>query len=76
MRKHILLFVMGFSAVATSRAQADRWQQRVKYTMDINMDVSSNKFTGKQKLNTPIIPLILSSVFFTICTGMRSSPVV
>jgi len=31
-------------------AQTDRWQQRVKYTMDINMDVNTNRFTGKQKL--------------------------
>ena len=31
-------------------AQPDRWQQRVKYSMDINMDVTTNRFTGKQKL--------------------------
>lgn len=31
-------------------AQTYRWQQKVKYTMDINMDVNTNKFTGKQKL--------------------------
>lgn len=31
-------------------AQPDRWQQKVKYAMDINMDVQTNKFTGKQKL--------------------------
>lgn len=31
-------------------AQPDRWQQRVKYTMDIDMDVSANRFTGKQQL--------------------------
>jgi len=33
-----------------SFAQPDRWQQRVKYTMDINMDVSTNRFTGRQTL--------------------------
>ena len=31
-------------------AQPDRWQQRVKYVMDVNMDVATNRFTGKQKL--------------------------
>lgn len=31
-------------------AQPDRWQQRVKYSMDIDMNVNSNQFTGKQKL--------------------------
>jgi hypothetical protein len=33
-----------------TQAQSDRWQQRVKYTMDINMDVTTNRFSGKQKL--------------------------
>jgi hypothetical protein len=31
-------------------AQPDRWQQRVKYTMSVNVDVNSNQFTGTQKL--------------------------
>jgi len=30
--------------------QPDRWQQRVKYTMNIEMDVTKNQFSGKQKL--------------------------
>src|SRR4026208_2206724 len=33
-----------------SFSQYGYWQQRVKYTMDINMDVTTNKFSGKQKL--------------------------
>ena len=32
-------------------AQADRWQQKVNYQMDIQVDASANKFTGKQKLD-------------------------
>ncbi|HEY1112999.1 MAG TPA: M1 family peptidase, partial [Chitinophagaceae bacterium] len=31
-------------------AQPDRWQQRVKYTMNIDMDVQSNQYKGKQQL--------------------------
>ena len=31
-------------------AQPDRWQQRVKYTMNVDMNVQTNRFTGKQKL--------------------------
>lgn len=31
-------------------AQPDRWQQRVKYVMNIDMNVQTNQFTGKQKL--------------------------
>ena len=30
-------------------AQPDRWQQKVKYVMDIDMNVQTNRFTGKQK---------------------------
>jgi len=32
------------------QAQSDRWQQRVKYTMDIKVDAPANKFTGTQHL--------------------------
>lgn len=28
----------------------DRWQQKVNYSMEIDMDVENNQFTGKQKL--------------------------
>lgn len=31
-------------------AQPERWQQRVKYTMNIDMNVSTNQFKGTQKL--------------------------
>ena len=31
-------------------SQPDRWQQRVKYVMDIDMNVQTNQFTCKQKL--------------------------
>lgn len=55
-----LLFCYG-----TLGAQPDRWQQRVKYVMNIDMDVQTNRFTGKQKLeywnNSPDT---LSRVFY------------
>ncbi len=44
----ILCLALIFSQL--SYAQSGRWQQRVKYTMDINVDVAGNRFTGKQKL--------------------------
>ncbi|MET0392228.1 MAG: M1 family metallopeptidase [Chitinophagaceae bacterium] len=31
-------------------AQPDRWQQKVKYVMDIDMNVETNRFTGTQQL--------------------------
>lgn len=49
----------------SSFAQPDRWQQRVKYTMDVNMDVITNRFTGKQKLvYTNNSPDTLDRVFY------------
>ncbi|MDX1904477.1 MAG: M1 family metallopeptidase [Thermonemataceae bacterium] len=46
-------------------AQVERWQQRVSYQMDINMDVQSNRFIGKQRLeyynNSPDV---LDKVFY------------
>ncbi len=31
-------------------AQVNRWQQRVEYTMNVEMDVNTNRFNGTQKL--------------------------
>lgn len=45
-----MLFSFFIFSTYLLQAQPDRWQQRVKYTMNIDMDVTSNKFTGKQKL--------------------------
>lgn len=48
-----------------SQAQSDRWQQRVRYTMHVNMDVSANRFTGKQVLEyTNNSPDTLTKVFY------------
>ncbi len=44
----LLLAVALLSSVAF--AQPSRWQQKVKYVMNIDMDVNSNQFTGKQQL--------------------------
>lgn len=49
MKRSILFLLVTFS-VFIVHAQTDRWQQRVKYTMDIDMNVETNRFTGKQKL--------------------------
>jgi hypothetical protein len=50
MRKRMLLLTICSLGLAVSFAQPDRWQQRVKYVMDIDMNVQTNRFTGKQKL--------------------------
>jgi hypothetical protein len=48
MKLFVLVAVSIFSITAFS--QSDRWQQKVKYTMQIDMNVQSNQFAGKQKL--------------------------
>ncbi len=45
---HAVLLLCGSYTIAF--AQPDRWQQKVKYVMDIDMNVQTNRFTGKQKL--------------------------
>lgn len=45
------LFVLLFSFFSlTLFAQPDRWQQRVKYTMNIDMNVQTNQYKGKQTI--------------------------
>ena len=50
--KHILFSVllMAITLPIASFAQPERWQQRAEYTMDIQMDVHTHRFTGTQKL--------------------------
>jgi hypothetical protein len=46
-------------------AQPGRWQQRVKYTMNIDVDAVTNKFTGKQRLEyTNNSPDALKQLFY------------
>ncbi|HMO31966.1 MAG TPA: M1 family metallopeptidase [Lacibacter sp.] len=57
----ISLLVLAFSSIA----QPGRWQQRVKYNMDIRMDVQTNRFTGTQKLEyTNNSPDTLDQLFY------------
>ncbi len=60
---YLLLIGQFFTAVVF--AQPERWQQRVKYTMDINMNVETNQFTGKQLLDyTNHSPDTLRTIFY------------
>jgi hypothetical protein len=50
---------------ALAFSQPDRWQQRVKYNMNIDMDVNTNQFKGKQKLEyTNNSPDVLNKLFY------------
>lgn len=64
MKRTVLLLVAAACSISLS-AQPDRWQQHVKYTMNINMDVAANRFTGAQKLEyTNNSPDTLNTVFY------------
>jgi hypothetical protein len=49
MKKTSLLFLLSLS-VCLSFAQADRWQQRIKYNIDVTADVTTNLLTGKETI--------------------------
>src|SRR5215204_1158580 len=64
MTKTSCAFLLILRAV-TPLAQPDRWQQRVKYTMNIDMNVQTNQYTGRQKLEyTNNSPDTLKKVFY------------
>ncbi len=45
-----IIFSLPLFFSLTLVAQPDRWQQRVKYTMNVDMNVQTNQFKGVQKL--------------------------
>ncbi|HVZ95814.1 MAG TPA: M1 family metallopeptidase [Chitinophagaceae bacterium] len=64
-RRLFLLFTHNFLLISIVFAQPDRWQQRVKYTMNVDVDVNTNRFAGTQKLiYTNNSPDKLPRVFF------------
>jgi hypothetical protein len=65
MRKKCSTLTICSLLTLASWAQPDRWQQRVKYTMDVAMNVTTNQFTGKQRLEyTNNSPDTLKKVFY------------
>lgn len=65
MYKFLTLLISVFLFVNSLDAQPSRWQQRVKYTMNIDVDANKNRFTGKQKLEyTNNSPDALKKVFY------------
>jgi len=60
-----LMAAAGILLFGNMAAQPARWQQRVKYSMQVNVNVATNKFTGKQKLvYTNNSPDTLSKIFY------------
>jgi len=64
-RNFVLLGLVVCLSFRRASAQPDRWQQRVKYTMNVAMDVLTNRFTGTQTLAyTNNSPDTLDHVFY------------
>lgn len=49
--KNFLLICLLFINILSISAQPDRWQQRVKYTMKVDMNVTTNQYTATTKLD-------------------------
>ena len=47
--KFLLLSFFIFN-ISSLQAQPDRWQQRIKYNINVNMDVLTNRFSGTEKI--------------------------
>jgi len=64
MTKQILFLLLSFFSF-NAFSQPDRWQQRVKYNMTIDMDVTTNRYKGKQQLEySNNSPDTLKKVFY------------
>ena len=48
--KQIIYFLFLVLVSVSAYAQADRWQQKIKYNMDVKLDVNTHMLTGKQHI--------------------------
>jgi hypothetical protein len=63
--KRLSLIIACSLVLVAGYSQPDRWQQRVKYTMDVKMDVNTNRFAGTQHLEyTNNSPDTLKKLFY------------
>ncbi len=46
----VVSILIGFSAFSYAQNNTSYWQQHVDYTMEVNMNVENNQYTGTQKL--------------------------
>jgi hypothetical protein len=65
MKKIIAILSLATLLVNAVVAQADRWQQRIKYNIALQMNVQENQFSGTEKIEyTNNSPDTLQKVFF------------
>jgi len=60
----IVIFIVTLFS-STLLAQPDRWQQKIKYNIHVNMDVTTNRFTGSERIEySNNAPDTLHRIFF------------
>ncbi|MCR9132921.1 MAG: M1 family metallopeptidase [bacterium] len=65
MKKLFLFLIAGMLSVSVTAQQHGYWQQHVDYTMEIDVDVETHRFTGTQKLvYTNNSPDVLDRVYY------------
>ncbi len=65
MKKIAILIAFTSMVWGVSLAQPDRWQQRIKYKIDVDMHVQTNRFAGTEKIDYwNNSPDTLNRVFF------------
>ena len=63
--KKLITFCLLLLSVISLYAQTDRWQQRIKYVINVDMNVATNRFTGTEKIDYwNNSPDTLNRVFF------------
>ena len=61
----VALFLVSCTTSLPAQSKKTYWQQEVRYTMDITMDVSTNRYSGHQKIRYKNnSPDILTKAFF------------
>jgi hypothetical protein len=64
-KQFIILFILGINFTLNSNAQPERWQQHIKYNIDVKMDVTTNKINGVEKIEyTNNSPDTLNKIYF------------
>ncbi|MCB0808259.1 MAG: M1 family peptidase, partial [Flavobacteriales bacterium] len=60
-----ILVTAALPAALSLSAQCDRWQQRIRCEMDVQLDVSTHRFSGEQELRyTNNSPDTLRELYF------------
>jgi hypothetical protein len=49
--KQLIVFSFLISHINSIHAQPERWQQKIKYTIDVDVNVLSNQFKGTEKID-------------------------